>query len=84
MCPRSETTALVQKRLWVEGILGAVEGNGRPVVNLNRVGAVVRPDRPVDFDVGTCLVIRERVLAKCVRIITLKPSVNPLTHEPMR
>ena len=84
MCPRNEITALVQKRLQVEAILGAVEGNGSATVDLNCVGAVVRPNTTVDFHMRTCFVIRELVLAKLLCVITLKPLVSQLTHEPMR
>jgi len=84
MCPRNEITALVQERLCVEGILGAVEDNGIAIVDLNCVGTVVRPNCSIDFHVRTCLVIRKRVLAKRVCTITLKPSVSQLTHRPTR
>ena len=68
----------------MEGILGAVEGNGIATVDLNCVGTVVGPNRSIDFHVRTCLVIRQRVLAKHVYTITLKPSVSQLTHKPVR
>ena len=58
MCSRNHFVVLVQKRLRVKAVLGAVEGSGGAAVDLNCVGAAIRPNRPIDLHVRACLFIR--------------------------
>ena len=76
MSPKSEAVVLIQKRLWDEATFGAVKGNRTAVVDLNRVDAVARPNCPVYLHVRTCLIIRRRVVAVRVCIITLNGKLT--------
>lgn len=53
MWPGNETIVLIQKCLGAEGIFGAVEGNGNAIIDLNCIGAVVWPNRTINFHVRT-------------------------------
>ena len=49
MCPRNETVVLVQERLRVEVLLGAVQDDGSAVIDLNCVNTVAWSNRPIYF-----------------------------------
>lgn len=57
MLPRNKTVVLIQKSVWDELALGAVECDRVTVVDLNCVNAFIRSDRPIDLDVSACLTI---------------------------
>lgn len=82
MAPRGEIVSLINKCLWDEVVLGAVKGCRLAVIDLDCVGAIHWPNRPIDLHGGTYLIIRKRVFVRRAHVHYPKTVSRPTDKRP--